>query len=237
MLSIVVPVFKEQDNILKLFAQIDRLIKTEHQILVVYDFPEDPTFPVVKDFIDKNKRTDILLVRNNVGGGRGVLNALKTGFNEAKGEAILVTMADLSDDLAMADKMVQKHAEGAKVVCASRYMKGGKQIGGPWLKRTLSHLAGVSLYFMRGIPTHDISNNYRLYDTAMLQAMNLESVGGFEVAMEITVKAFIQGHEVTEVPATWRDRTAGESNFKLWKWLPSYLSWYFYALLRPRKRA
>lgn len=229
-LSIVVPVYHEQDNIIELFKAINRDIKTSHELLVVYDYKEDPTFEVVSGYIKQTGSQNIRLVKNSVAGGRGVLNALKTGFKEAKGSAILVTMADLSDDLAVADRMVELHQKGAVVVCASRYMKGGRQIGGPWLKRTLSHLAGVSLYLIRRVPTHDISNNYRLYDREFLQSLKLESQGGFEVAMEITVKAFRMGKKIAEVPATWRDRTAGESNFKLWKWLPSYLHWYLYAL-------
>jgi hypothetical protein len=109
-------------------------------------------------------------------------------------------------------------------------MKGGKQIGGPLLKRTLSHLAGVSLYWIRRFPTHDVTNNFKLYDKNFIDSIKIESKGGFEIAMEITVKAFKKGQVIKEVPSTWRDRTAGEANFQLWKWLPSYLRWYFYAL-------
>ena len=109
-------------------------------------------------------------------------------------------------------------------------MKGGKQIGGPLIKRTLSRLAGVSLYFVRRIPTHDITNNFKLYNKEFLDSIIIESKGGFEIGMEITVKAFKNRRNIVELPSTWRDRTAGESNFKLMKWLPSYLNWYFYAL-------
>jgi dolichol-phosphate mannosyltransferase len=67
----------------------------------------------------------------------------------------------------------------------------------------------------------------------MLNAMTLESRGGFEISLEITVKAFIAGYRIAELPTTWRDRTAGESRFRLWHWLPRYLRWYVYAF-RPR---
>jgi hypothetical protein len=143
-------------------------------------------------------------------------------------------MADLSDDLAIADDMYAAYLDGADVVCGSRYMKGGEQIGGPLLKRTLSRLAGVSLHWIRRVPTHDITNNFRLYNKAFLDTLTIESSGGFEVAMEITVKAFKNKRKIVEIPSTWRDRTAGEAKFKLWKWLPSYLRWYFYALLPGR---
>ena len=156
------------------------------------------------------------------------------GFNSIKSGPVLVVMADLSDDLTIVDKMYEEYLGGAQVVCGSRYMKGGKQIGGPLLKRVLSRIAGTSLYYIRRVPTHDATNNYRLYDKKLLDQIVIESTGGFEVAMEITAKAFIMGARIVEIPTVWRDREAGKSNFKLWKWLPSYLRWYFYAL-QPKK--
>jgi dolichol-phosphate mannosyltransferase len=233
-LSIVVPVYHEAENILRFLAEVDAHVKSRHETLVVYDYPDDPTYAVVDEFVTTGGRDDVRLVRNTVQSGRGVLNALKTGFAEARGEAVVVTMADLSDDLRDVDRMVELHKAGAKVVCASRYMRGGRQIGGPLLKRTMSRAAGVSLNLLRRVPTHDISNNFRLYDTQMLRSMTIESDAGFEVAMEITLKAWKAGLAIRETPTTWRDRTAGESNFKLWKWLPSYLRWYAYAF-RPRR--
>jgi glycosyltransferase involved in cell wall biosynthesis len=225
-LNIVTPVYNEGENFPILYKAVQDNIKTPHRLIVVYDFDEDTTVPVAKGYAQKDKT--IILHKNDV--GRGALNALKSGFNFVKQGPILVIMADLSDDLSMVDAMYEKHIEGAAVVCGSRYMKGGKQLGGPLIKRTLSRLAGVSLYWVRRVPTHDITNNFKLYDKKLLDAITIESKGGFEVAMEITVKAFKKGFKITELPTTWRDRTAGEANFKLWKWLPSYLRWYFFAL-------
>jgi dolichol-phosphate mannosyltransferase len=139
-------------------------------------------------------------------------------------------MGDLSDDLSIVDAMLERYERGYKIVCASRYMKGGRQIGGPLVKRTLSRWAGLSLYYLAGLPTHDVTNNFKLYDKALLDEIPIESLGGFELAMELTVKAFKKGYSICEVPAVWQDRTAGASRFKLWKWLPHYLRWYLYAL-------
>jgi hypothetical protein len=70
----------------------------------------------------------------------------------------------------------------------------------------------------------------------MLGAIQIESKGGFELSLEITVKAFLAGYTISETPSTWRDRTAGTSRFKLWKWLPHYLKWYFMAF-QPKSRS
>ena len=74
--------------------------------------------------------------------------------------------------------------------------------------------------------THDPTNNFKLYTRRFLDAVTIESSAGFELALELTVKATLDGRTVAEVPTTWRDRTAGQSNFKLRKWLPQYLRWY-----------
>ena len=59
--------------------------------------------------------------------------------------------------------------------------------------------------------------------------MTIESRAGFELAIELSVKASLGGWRLAEVPTTWRDRTAGESRFRLRAWLPHYLRWYVYA--------
>jgi len=226
LLNIISPVYNEGDNFPALYKEIKKYIKTPHRLVVVYDFDEDNTVPIVKKYQKEDKQ--IVLHKNKR--GRGVLNALLSGFDHIKSGPLLVIMADLSDDLRIVDDMYAKYLEGYAVVCGSRYMKGGKQIGGPLLKRTLSRVAGTSLHWLRRLPTHDVTNNFKLYDKAFLDTITIESTGGFEVAMEITAKAFKQKQKITELPSTWRDRTAGEANFKLWKWLPSYLRWYFYVL-------
>ena len=116
--------------------------------------------------------------------------------------------------------------EGADVVSASRYMRGGHQVGGPFFKRLMSRTAGLTLHWFAGVPTHDPTNNFKLYRRSFLDATPIQSSAGFELALELTVKATLDGRRVEEVPTTWRDRTSGQSNFKLRKWLPHYLHWY-----------
>jgi dolichol-phosphate mannosyltransferase len=117
------------------------------------------------------------------------------------------------------------------VVAASRYMRGGHQIGGPLLKRTMSRMAGLTLHWLAGVPTHDPTSNFKLYSRRFLESTTIESTAGFELALELTVKATRAGRRVVEVPTTWRDRTSGASNFKLRNWLPHYLHWYRVAFL------
>ena len=239
-LSIVIPVYNEPDNITPTLSSIARAVRTPAEIIVVYDFDEDTTVPVVRALADE--MPNVRLVKNEL--GRGVLNAMKAGIAEAAAPYVVISMADGSDDVARIDEMVELARRGADVVAASRYMRGGAQIGGPRLKGLMSRAAGLSLHWFGRVPIHDATNNFKLYSRRFLDTVSIESRGGFELAIELTVKATLAGRTLAEVPAEWRDRTAGESRFKLRAWLPLYLRWYVYLfngraarLLRRRRRA
>ena len=231
-LTIVIPVFNEGANFPFLWDEINSHIRSPFLALVVYDFDEDDTVPAVQKILDGGE-TRIRLVKNNV--RRGVVGAILTGFNQVESGPVLVVMADLSDDLGQVDKMLALYREGHDLVAGSRYMKGGSIEGGPRFKQFLSRMAGLSLHLFRGIPTHDATNAFKIYDSQMLKPMAIESQGGFELNLELTVKAFLAGYRIGEVPSRWRDRARGESRFQLWGWLPHYLRWYFFAF-QPRER-
>jgi glycosyltransferase involved in cell wall biosynthesis len=224
-LSVVMPVFKEGEAVEPVLRALTAGVTTPHEILVVYDFDEDPTVPVIARLA--LELPAVRGLRNEL--GRGVLNAMKAGIAASSGEYVLISMSDGSDEPRDVDPMVSLALGGADVVSASRYMRGGHQVGGPRLKRLMSRAAGLSLHWFAGVPTHDPTNNFKLYSRRFLDSVTIESTAGFELALELTVKATIAHRRIAEVPTTWRDRTAGESNFKLRKWLPHYLHWYWAA--------
>lgn len=230
-LSIVIPVYNEPDNIGPTLRRIEGEVTTPHEILVVYDFDDDTTLPVVRGLLPEMPA--VRLHRN--ASGPGVLNAMKAGMNQALSPFVLISMADGSDDPAQIDEMVDLARNGADVVAASRYMRGGRQIGGPRLKRLLSRTAGLTLYWFGGVPIHDATSNFKLYSRAFLDSVTIESQGGFELAIELSVKATLRGRKLAEVPTTWRDRSAGQSRFRFRAWLPLYLRWYL-LLFRSRLR-
>jgi dolichol-phosphate mannosyltransferase len=224
-LHLIVPVYNEAENFPRFYESVKAHIKTPHDLIVVYDFDEDTTVPVARALADKDP--SLLLVKNT---GKGVLGALKTGLAYPKGGALIVTMADCSDDHRCVDAMYQLYQQGCHVVSASRYAPGGAQHGGPKLKGMMSRVAGMSLNLLGGIPTRDPTNNFKLYSKLLLEQVEIQSEGGFEVALELTVKAHAAGLKIAELPTVWTDRVAGQSNFKLLKWLPRYLKWYVHAL-------
>jgi dolichol-phosphate mannosyltransferase len=227
LLSIVIPVRNEAENIGQLFESLASAVSSRAEVILVYDSEDDPTVREAHRQ-EERLRCKLSLVKNSFGHGPG--NALRAGFNAAAGDAIVVVMADLSDELTLVDRMYARIQAGGDVVCGSRYMRGGRQNGGPLLKRSLSRLAGISLYWIAGLPTHDATNAFKAYRTAWLRSLSLEGDGGFEISMEITIKTWLAGGHVSELPATWTDRAAGTSKFRMLKWLPKYLHWYLYAI-------
>jgi dolichol-phosphate mannosyltransferase len=232
-LTIVIPVYNEGANFPALWSEMTEHLNFPFTAFVAYDFEGDDTLPVVEQIIGQGEAR-LKLVKNTY--SPGVVGAIRSGFDVAPPGPVLVVMADLSDDLGQVSKMLELYRRGSHIVVGSRYMKGGRLIGGPWFKQLLSRLSGLSLCWLRGMPTHDATNAFKIYDRAMLDAIHIESKGGFELSLEITVKAFLAGFTISETPATWRDRTAGTSRFKLWKWLPHYFKWYFTAF-QPKSRS
>jgi glycosyltransferase involved in cell wall biosynthesis len=229
----IIPVYNEGKNIARAIAEIDQKVPLSKRVLVVYDFDGDDTVPAVREL--QPRYPYVSLLKNDI--GRGVLNAVRSGIAAATAEVVVISMADLSDDIAVVPEMARLiREEGHDIVCASRYCKGGRQIGGPKFKKFLSRMAGLSLHWLTGLPTHDATNAFRGYRREVLQSIPIESRGGFEYSLEITAKAYARGYRVTETPSTWRDRSAGTSRFQLIRWLPHYLRWYWWAIRhRPRR--
>ena len=221
-IQVIVPIYNEGENVKLLVSEFYREKVPFSSLKFVYDFDEDTTLP----FIAELKANDERLFAEKNEYGRGVINALRWGFSHAQAGPVIVVMGDLSDKLSIIPEMIQLWREGATIVSPSRYMKGGEQHGGGIIKTFLSSTAGRSLKLF-GFPTADATNNFKLYDGLWLSEQKIESLGGFEVAIELCYKAFSQKRKIVEIPTVWRDRTQGESNFKLVDWLPHYLKWYF----------
>ena len=231
-LSIVVPAYNEGAAIIACLDRIAAAVATPFEVLVVYDTPEDTTVPFAEEYARGDPRVQPVL--NTY--GQGPANAIRFGLDRANSPVAVVTMADGSDEAQLIDEMARLVVDGAAVVAASRYMRGGHQVGGPPVKRTLSRLAGVSLYWLGRVGTHDATSAFKAYSTAFLQEVRIESDRGFEIGLELVGKAKHAGRRVAEIPTTWRDRTQGSSNFRVTAWLPTYLRWYVRALSPRSKR-
>ncbi len=226
-IDLLVPVYNEKENFLAFYHALLKYAASDWRLMIIYDFPEDTTLEAARPIAEKDPR--VVLVQNR---GRGVLNAILTGFEAAESEAILEMMVDDPPSvIEKIDEMVRVFYEkNAAVVAASRYMPGGSHKGGPFLKGFLSRMAGLSLNWLIRIPIHDATYNTRLYRKSFIQKIPLESDKGFEIALEITIKAYLMGETVAEVPVHWFEDNIRPSRFNFRKWLPAYLRWYWYGI-------
>ncbi len=223
--SVIVTAYNEGEAIVTCLDRLLDSITLPCEILVVFDSPTDTTAPWVEKYQRAEPRVTPVL--NTY--GRGPARAIRCGFDYANADVAVVTMADGCDDPMQIDSLVRLVERGVVVAAASRYMRGGSQIGGPLLKGTLSRLAGKSLYHLARVGTHDATNSFKAYSTSFVRSVGIESDAGFEVGIELVAKARRRRMPVAEIPTIWLDRVVGASNFKLASWISKYLAWYFYA--------
>ncbi len=223
--SVVIPAYQEDDQIIGVLDRLFESVRLSCEVLVVVDSPADTTIGVVEEYARKEPRLRCLV--NTY--GRGPANAIRFGIDAAAAPVAVVTMADGCDDARQIDELARLVERGVAVAAASRYMAGGQQVGGPVLKGTLSRMAGRSLRILAHVGTRDATNTFKAYATDFVREVGIDSREGFEIGIELTAKAKRLGRPVAEIPTIWLDRQAGVSNFKVAKWIPSYLRWYRFA--------
>ncbi len=224
-LDIIIPIYNEGDKVLKLLNQFKSFIKTNHRVLLCYDHSTDNIFDYEKNFKDFN--FEIILVKN-ISTGPG--SAIKTGMNFSNSECVIVYPADDFLNLDIIDRMYNSFKNGNDIVVASRFMKGGTMKGCPLLKEILVRLASSTLYALSSIPVKDASNGFRLFSRKLLDRVDIESIDGFAYSLELLTKCNRLQLQISEIPAQWEERIEGPSRFKIFKWMPEYLKWYFYGL-------
>jgi dolichol-phosphate mannosyltransferase len=224
-ISVVVPAYDEGEEITGFLDRLLPALPADAEVALVVDVPEDSTLPAARRCAERDPRLRPLVSDY----GRGPANAIRYGVDHTTGPVVVVTMADGSDDPTQVGALAELVEQGAAVAAASRYAPGGRQIGAPLLKRTLSQTAGLSLHLLARVGTRDATNSFKAYDRAFLDEVGIDSRHGFELGIELTAKAARLGRRVAEIPTVWTERSTGESHFRVWAWAPRYLRWYLLA--------
>lgn len=226
--SVIVTAYNEGEAIVACLDRVLDAVTLPMEALVVYDSPDDTTAPYVEKYALQDAR--VVPVVNTY--GPGPARAIRYGVEQAKADVVVVTMADGCDDPQQIDQLAKLVERGVVVAAASRYMRGGQQIGGPALKSFISRLAGRSLHLFARVGTRDATNSFKAYSARFIRDVGIRSDGGFEVGIELVAKARRLRLPVAEVPTIWLDRSltaGGTSNFKMAEWIVRYLHWYFFA--------
>lgn len=223
-LEIVIPVYNEGANIVRVLDSLRAHVRTPLRVLIAYDHDEDDTLEAIR-------AADLggLEVRPVKNRGRGALGAVLSGFAASGASAVLVLPADDDYNAPNIDRMVATFRDGCEIVSGSRFLPGGCMTGCPWLKALLVRTSAWALYHLARVPTRDPSNGLRLFSRRVLETIPVESTVGFAYSIELLVKCQRLGWRIGEVPVAWHERRAGQSRFRVLRWLPQYLRWFLYA--------
>jgi dolichol-phosphate mannosyltransferase len=222
-LDIIIPVYNEDAVILDTLRSLAEEVSTPFRVLICYDYEEDSTLSAIR--LNGDQGVNLEFVRNCRSGPHG---AVLSGFNHGRSPYVLVLPADDNFNGVIVDKMVDQAILGADVVCASRFIKGGSMVGCPLYKGLIVRLAAFTLFHFGRIPTRDGTNGFRLFSRRLLDTVEIESSEGFSYSIELVAKCHRLRWKIAEIPSQWYERIAGKSRFKIFRWMPAYLRWYFY---------
>lgn len=235
LLSVVVPARNEESCIGAMLEHLHlelRLRDVPHEIVVVDDGSTDGTWALLQDL---QQRIPVLRPVQN-GGEHGFGRAVTQGFEFMQGDAVVVMMADESDDCRDVVTYWKLLNEGWDAVFGSRFMKGGGVIDYPWIKLMLNRAANLFIRVLFGIRLNDITNAFKAYRRTTIEGCKPLLSPHFNLTVEIPLKVMVRDFTWTVIPITWRNRKAGESKLKikemgsrylficLYVWLEKYFS-------------
>jgi dolichol-phosphate mannosyltransferase len=214
LLSVVIPARDEEGCIASTVEHLHlelRLQGIEHEIIVVDDGSTDRTWAILSKLKD---RLPTLVPVQNVG-RHGFGRAVSTGFDNIRGDAVVLMMADEADDCRDVVRYWNILNEGWDAVFGSRFVKGGGVIDYPIHKLWINRIANLFLRILFNVPFNDFTNAFKGYRRAVIEGCRPLLSPHFNITIELPLKTLVRGYTWTVTPITWRNRRAGESKLKL----------------------
>jgi dolichol-phosphate mannosyltransferase len=214
LLSVVIPARNEAACIAATVEHLHlelELNKIAHEILVIDDSSEDRTWPILQEIASNNPVVRPLSNEGPHGFGRAVIK----GINCSRGDAVVIMMADESDDCRDVIRYWQVLNEGWECVFGSRFIKGGGVIDYPWPKRRMNRLANLFIRVLFGISLNDTTNAFKAYRKTVLDGCRPFLSPHFNLTVELPLKAIVRGYSWKVVPVTWRNRRTGKPKLKI----------------------
>lgn len=226
-LSILIPVRNEEKNIGRMLRVLNSKIVFPMQVLVIYDFPDDDTIPMVRKLA--RKYNNIKLVQNKF--GKGVANAIRAGIKAAKGDYILILAADDLGPVSAILDMTELMDKGCDFVSCTRYAYGGGRDNDSFAQKIFSGLGNKIFRILSGSVFTDLTTGFKMFRKSIVNKMELESNSiSWAIVFEMAIKAQAAGMKLGEVPIRSSDRKYGKSTFRLGPWFKEYIRWFFWGL-------
>tara|TARA_B100002051_G_C16628729_1_gene582098 strand:+ start:83 stop:787 length:705 start_codon:yes stop_codon:yes gene_type:complete len=226
-LDIIIPVYNEDENIIKLVKELEKKIVCDFRILICYDNESDSTLNYLKQ---KNIiKKEILFIKNPE---QGPNTAIIEGIKSSIAEIILVYMADDFSNINLINKMTDLIEKGNDLIIPSRFVQGGEMIGAKKLKKAVTLGGSYLIYYLGRIPFKDCTNAFKMFSADLKNKINLETKIGFTFALELVIKSYLLKLKIVEIPSSWIELKNRKSNFKMIKWLPHYIYWLLYAMIK-----
>lgn len=213
-LSVVIPARNEEGCIASTVEHLRlelRLNGVPHEIVVVDDGSTDATWAILQDLC--GRVPELVPIRNP--GPLGFGRAVTHGLGQMTGDAVVVMMADESDDCRDAYRYWCTLNEGWECVFGSRFVPGGGVIDYPRLKLRLNRLVNLAIRFLFGITLNDTTNAFKAYRRTVIQGCQPLIAPHFNLTVELPLKAIVRGYRWTVIPVTWRNRRTGEPKLRL----------------------
>lgn len=213
-LSVVMPAQNEAGCIGATIAHLHlelQLQNITHEIIVVDDGSTDQTWELLNSL--KAKIPELVPIQNP--GPHGYGRAVTSGLAQVRGDAVIIMMADESDDCRDVTRYWQKLKEGYDCVFGSRFLKGGGVIDYPWPKLILNRLANKFLQLMFRLDYNDTTNAFKAYRREVIDGCQPLIAPHFNLTVELPLKAIVRGYSWTVIPITWHNRRAGKAKFKI----------------------
>ena len=214
LLSIVIPACNEEGCIASTVEHLHlelELHDIPHEIVVVDDGSSDTTWDILQQL--KEKMKELAPVQNTAPHGFGC--AIRCGLDNIKGDAVVIMMADESDDCRDVVRYWNILNEGYECVFGSRFMKGGGTIDYPYLKYFFNRLANFFIRIIFGLKLNDTTNAFKAYRTSVIRGCSPFLSKHFNLTVEIPLKAITRGYTWTVIPITWKNRRSGIAKLKM----------------------
>jgi len=214
LLSLVIPARDEAGCIAETIEGLHRELSAaniKHELVVVDDGSKDRTWDILQEL--SGEIPELKPIKNP--GLNGFGRAIRVGLKVFSGDAVVITMADASDDPKDVVRYYDALCRGVDCVFGSRFMKGAKISDYPKIKWLLNRLANrfIRILFVHGL--NDTTNAFKAYRRKVIEGCRPILSPHFNITVELPLKAAIRGFSYEVIPVSWTNRKSGESKLKI----------------------